>query len=157
MAIAAETGRLMLNWSRWKLGVPISVAVSGAYDLEARGRREETPTPLLNGEALDVDKAVMDLPGDLFHVVEQFWLKKGTLDQKARKCKCAPATFYRRLQDAHGRIHMHMDSLRARGQRMAAQESARMRPLCTACGRYHWLREPCLATTADSVPVVKPL
>lgn len=71
---AAEIERLMTNWARWKSGVSMSVAISGAYDLEARGRREAGSVPLLNGEASDVDAAVSSLPAELYDVVTIHWL-----------------------------------------------------------------------------------
>lgn len=125
--IDAETERRMRNWARWRLGVPIGLAVSGAYDLEAPGRREETSIPLLNGEAMDVDKAVDELPEDLKAVVKEYWLRNGTVTQKAKACRCAIATFYRRLHQAHQRVHDHLEQLRARGARLR-QAAAVVKP-----------------------------
>jgi hypothetical protein len=156
MAIAAETERMMRNWARWKTGAPIGLAVSSAYELEGRGRREEAPIPLLNGEAMDVDKAVLDLPGELFQVVEQHWLKRGTVKDKARRCHCSEATFYRRLDDAHARVHIFLDANRERHRRLAAHDArARLAPRCTRCGELHWLREPC--AQAEGEPLSNPL
>jgi hypothetical protein len=92
----AETHRMMTNWARWKTGAPIGLAVSGAYELEARGRREETSIPLLNGEAIDVDKAVDLLPKQVSLVVAEYWLRKGTVGRSCR-CRCSSKTFYLRL------------------------------------------------------------
>lgn len=129
VAMAAETERLMRNWARWRSGVPIGLAVSGAYDLEAPGRREETPIPLLNGEAVDVEEGVQALPTELKLVVYVHWLDrdlqekwiggKATTDRRARRCRCAVATYYRRLGHAHARIHLHLDHLRDRRRRIA--------------------------------------
>lgn len=146
MTIAAETERLMRNWARWKTGAPIGLAVSSAYELEGRGRREEAPVPLLNGEAMDTEKAVLDLPGDLFHVVELHWLKRGTIAEKARRCHCSEATYYRRLDDAHSRVHIFLDAMRATHRRHAAVLGQTLaKPTCTRCGERHWLSEPCAA------------
>lgn len=156
MAIAAETSRMMRNWARWKTGAPIGLAVSSAYQLEGRGRREEAPIPLLNGEALDVDKAVHDLPGELYHVVEQYWLKRGTMRDRARRCHCSEATFYRRLDDAHSRVHIYLDALRDAHRRRAASDSERRRmPRCTRCGDLHWLREACASEGQNHLAAVR--
>lgn len=113
----ADTHRMMTNWARWKTGAPIGLAVSGAYELEARGRREEASIPLLNGEASDVDQAIDLLPEPLRLVVAEYWLRKGTIREKLRRCRCGSETFYRRLHHSHDRIRAHLRSLRDRGLR----------------------------------------
>jgi DNA-directed RNA polymerase specialized sigma24 family protein len=119
VAIDADTQRMMNNWACWRSGVLIGTPISGAYDLEARGLREETSMPLLNGEALDVEAAVRQLPHELHAVVCEYWLRNGSSAQKARKCRCAAKTFYRRLEQAHSRIRIHLDSVRERSRKMA--------------------------------------
>lgn len=119
MAIDAETERLMLNWARWKSGASVTLAMSSAYDLEARGRREATPMPLINGEGVEVDAAVEQLPPELKLVVIQFWTKGGTIRQKARTCGCVERSLYNRLDDAHHRIRCHLS-----GQREIARRAA---------------------------------
>lgn len=119
MSIDAETERLMRNWARWKLGAPIGLALTGAYELEARGRREESSIPLLNGEAGDVDQGVELLPEELRQIVRAYWLGKGTTEEKARRARCALRTFWRRLEHAHSRIREHLDRLRRRSRRVA--------------------------------------
>lgn len=118
--IRAETERLMRNWAMWKQsGGTLNMAVTTAYELEGRGRREETSIPLLNGEAIDVDAAVKTLTVELAKVVDEYWLRRGNIMQKVRRCRCAVATFYRRLDLAHGQVHAHMDALRQRSRRFA--------------------------------------
>lgn len=113
-ATDAETHRMMTNWARWKTGAPIGLAVSSAYELEARGRREEMSIPLLNGEALDVDQGVDLLPKQVSLVVAEYWLRQGTIRQKLHRCRCSSKTFYLRLRQAHQRIHAHLRALRSR-------------------------------------------
>jgi len=108
MAIDADTERLMNNWARWRDGGGLSTPITAAYGLEARGRREEVSIPLINGEAVDVDAAVEDLPEPLKHVVVEFWCKPGTVRNKANRCGSAVDTFYRKLEDAHYRIRTFM-------------------------------------------------
>lgn len=124
--IDPETERLMRNWSRWKSGVPIGLAVSSAYELEARGRREEVSIPLLNGEAMEVDRAVEALPGELKDVIRRHWLQAGgTIRQRAKACRCAVATYYRRLHQAHQRIRATIHLRRERGRRIAGARANR--------------------------------
>jgi DNA-directed RNA polymerase specialized sigma24 family protein len=120
--IDVDTKRMMENWIRWKLGGggPGNPSVTSNYDLEARGRREQISTPLLNGEAIDVDAAVDKLPAQLKNVIVQYWLRRGSARQKAKACRCAPDTFYRRLAQAHDAIREHLKALRRRGERVRA-------------------------------------
>ena len=126
----AETARLMTNWARWKSGAGISVATSSAFNLEARGRREATSIPLLNGEASDVDHAVDALPPDLHKVIAVHWLdefidRRGKTrraqhaneQQRARACGCAPSTYWTRLKHAHERIRAVMRAKRQQAER----------------------------------------
>jgi DNA-directed RNA polymerase specialized sigma24 family protein len=130
MAIDWESRRIMLNWAQWKSGSPIGLASSNAYELEARGRHEETPIPLLNGEALDVDKAISELPPELSVAVAEYWLRKGTIREKLRRLRCAAETFYRRLDQAHRRVREHLQRLRDIGVRKrAALANGRQTPL----------------------------
>lgn len=116
MAIDAETDRLMNNWARWRDGGGVSCSVTAAYDLEARGRREEVSMPLINGEAVDVDAAVEDLQPQLKQVVIEFWTKPGTVRNKANRCGSAVDAFYRKLEDAHYRIRAFMSDRRAQSE-----------------------------------------
>lgn len=125
MSIDADTQRMMLNWARWRSGVLIGLPISGAYDLEAPGLREEVSMPLLNGEAMDVDEAVKQLHHELHAVLCEYWLRNGSATQKARKCRCAVGTFYRRLEHAHSRIRIHMDSVRERSRKKGEAYRAR--------------------------------
>lgn len=127
--VDAETHRLMTNWVRWKTGAPMGMAVSGAYDLEAPGRREETSIPLLNGEASDTDEAIDLLPEELQLVIAEYWLRKGTIRQKFHRCRCSERTFYRRLHQAHRRIKEHFQIVKNRRTRAAMNAQLRKNPL----------------------------
>ena len=123
----AETARLMQNWAQWRSGASISVAVSSAFDLEARGRREAVSVPLLNGEAVDVDSAVEALPTDLHVVVIEHWLKKGTAEKHARECGCGLTTYWKRLGHGHERIRALMRAKRTEAERTRAAYRAHHR------------------------------
>lgn len=130
MAIDAEITRIMTNWARWKSGVSLRAGVSAAYDMESHGRREEAPVPLANGEAMDVDAVVVMLPEELCTPVREWWLRGGTVEAKAKRCRCAVATLYRRLEHAHERVRDGLQArrdrgLQLRGQRAAVMEAAR--------------------------------
>ena len=116
MAIDAETERMMNNWARWRSGGGVSVAVTAAYDLEARGRREEVSMPLINGEAVDVDAAVEALPAELKQIVVEFWTKAGTIRNKANRCGSSVEPFYRKLEDAHYRIRTFLANRRQQAE-----------------------------------------
>lgn len=120
----------MTNWARWKSGAGVTMPTSSAFDLEARGRREGASTPLLNGEAVDVDAAVDALPAELRQVVYVHWLqqipdKRGRVRgwrnantrQRARACGCSEPTYYRRLRHAHERIRALMRAKRTEAER----------------------------------------
>lgn len=54
--------------------------------------------------AWEIERAVKSLPADLKLAIIQFYLKRGTSDQKARACGCSPRHFFRRIHSAHIRI-----------------------------------------------------
>lgn len=130
MTINVETQRLMTNWAMWKYsGGSIGLAMSGAYALEARGRREEVSMPIIDGEALDVDQAIEQLNDPLKLVLAEYWLRTGTIMKKVRSCRCAVATFYRRLDYSHSRIHAHLAALKQRRRAVNAALSPSQIPL----------------------------
>lgn len=105
----------MLNWAAWKLGGgSFFPPVTSAYDLEARGRHEETSVELINGEAIDVERGMATLADELKLVVAEYWLRRGTVRQKLKSCRCSSRTFYRRLDQAHRQIHEYIGALRGR-------------------------------------------
>ena len=118
MAIDTETERMMNNWALWRSGSMTGCAVSGAYELEARGRHGDTPMPLINGEAVEIDQAVQLLDYTQRSAVEEFWLRTGPVVDKARRCGCAVAALYRRLERAHQAIRAHRQQLLERAQRI---------------------------------------
>lgn len=117
MAIDAETTRLMTNWAQWRAGASVALAMSGAYDAAVRDTYD-TPMPLLNGEALEVNQAVEGLEASLAKAVTEFWCYSGNAAEKARRCGCALGTLYRRLDQAHAGVHAYRRELVARAQRI---------------------------------------
>lgn len=117
MAIDDETARLMNNWAQWRAGASVGLAMSGAYDAAIRDTFD-TPMPLLNGEALEVNQAVERLEAPLATAVTEYWCYSGNAVEKARRCGCALATLYRRLDQAHAGVHAYRRELLARVERM---------------------------------------
>ena len=113
MAIDNETTRLMTSWAMWRTGGSThGMAVSTAFS-EARDSYD-TPMPLINGEALEVDQAVHAMRPELQRVVIQFWCKRGTVAERAARAGCGMRTFYDRLDQAHAAVHAHRAELRRR-------------------------------------------
>lgn len=106
----------MQNWARWKSGAPIGVAISGAYDLEAPGRRDVGSMPLLNGEAADVDQAVSALPPELYDVITVHWLGK-------RRDRMSRATQQRTLPG--GKAYVLRHKLNEADEQLAAKVQGR--------------------------------
>lgn len=128
MAIDAETNRLMQNWALWRSGSLTGVPSSGAYELEGRGSRAELPMPLINGDAVEIDQAVGQLDAPLKLAVEEYWLRAGSIEEKARRCGCEARTLYRRLDRAHAGIHANRRAKREASER---QRKARSHSHCT--------------------------
>ena len=118
VAISFETERVMTNWARWRTGALVGLSVSGAYQLEAKGPRAETPIPIINGEAVEVDQAVQSLDAPLKGAVEEYWLRSGPVVDMARRLGCGVTTLYRRLERAHQAVELFRHQLRARTLRM---------------------------------------
>ncbi len=116
MALDPEMTRLMLNWTQWRCGGSIRMAMSGAYDGMPRDPWDE-PIPLMNGEAVDVEAAVERLEEHIRKATEEFWLRTGNARDKAKRCGCSEAALYRRLDQAHAFVRAYLNELRARGQR----------------------------------------
>lgn len=132
-AEAAEILRLMENWARWKSGAGVAAPVSQAWTLEAKGTRSGTPTPLLNGEAADVDAAVDALPEHLRLVVNVHWRdivpdlkgrareqRGATMALRAKACRCSVRSYYRWLDQAHARVLALMAARRVEAERARA-------------------------------------
>lgn len=117
MSIDDETTRLMLNWAQWRTGASVSMAMSGCYTGMAAGDSYDTPMPLLNGEAIEVNQAVERLEPHQGKAVTEFWCYSGNPYEKAARLGCSPAAMYRRLEQAHAFVHAYRRELRAKAER----------------------------------------
>ena len=117
MAIDSETSRLMQNWALWQSGASISCAVSGAYDAALKDAYD-TPMPLINGEAIEVNQAVEAMAPHLAKAVREYWCKPASAHVVAMSCSCSIAALYRRLDQAHARVHDHRRVLKDRAARV---------------------------------------
>jgi hypothetical protein len=147
----AEIHRLMSNWAQWKVGgASISLALSGAYRLAARGRRDAGSVPLIDGEALAVDHAVTSLPRELRQAIEARWLdelpdqhgrprkrRSASLTARAQACGCSLPTYYRRLDRAHEQVMALLQAKRndARYRRAQAEATVEHTPPKSASAR----------------------
>lgn len=121
MKLDAETTRVMENWAGWRRGDSIGAAVSSAY----RDVRDayDMPLPLINGEAVDVQKAIDRLEPHQAKAVEEFWVRRGQLHQIVRACGCSKAALYRRLDQAHRFIHAFLAELKTRAERLRKERA----------------------------------
>ena len=121
--------RRMQNWRRWRLGGGSLAKTGGspaAYERMASGlydrfqpRNRESSVPLLEGEAMDTDRAVRALERALRAAVETMYLAKGSLHAKARSCGCRREGLLMRLDIARAQILNHVQHQRE--QRIRAQ------------------------------------
>jgi DNA-directed RNA polymerase specialized sigma24 family protein len=59
---------------------------------------------VIDEESADTDRAVTRLPAALKHVIVVYYLKPGTVEQKAKDCRCCRKTLFNRLHHAHQRL-----------------------------------------------------
>ena len=145
--------RRMQNWRRWRLGGGSLASTGGsplAYERMASGiyerfeaRNREAKVPLLEGEAMDTDRAVRALERALRAAVETMYLAKGSLHAKARSCGCRREGLLMRLDLARVRIldhvqHQREQRLRAQaiGERAASEMSATTRAELSLPSRF---------------------
>ena len=97
-----EYERRMNNWARWRLSERRSFGGSPfpVYNLTPRPPRGENIMPLLAGEAIETDRAVLALPATLRRVVEVWFLREGSVDQKRRIVRCRRERMFGLLKEA---------------------------------------------------------
>lgn len=118
MAIDTETYRLMENWARWRAGCGIALAVSGAYSQQAKDAYD-TPLPLMNGDAVEVNQAVDRLELHLQKAVIEYWCWSGSFQEKVLRSGCgSERTMYRRLDQAHAFVHAFRREQRRASERL---------------------------------------
>lgn len=118
MAVDTETYRLMENWARWRAGCSIGMAVSSAYSQQIKDAYD-TPLPLMNGDAIEVNQAVDRLELHLQRAVVEFWCWSGQTQDKALRAGCGSvATLYRRLDQAHAFVHAFRREQRRSSERL---------------------------------------
>lgn len=126
MAVDAETYRLMENWARWRAGSPIGMAVSSAYSQQIKDAYD-TPLPLMNGDAIEVNQAIERIEEHLQRAVLEYWCWSGVTQDKALRAGCGSvATLYRRLDQAHASIHAYRRELRRTSERLNRASPIRM-------------------------------
>lgn len=99
--------RKLENWARWKLGDECFGGLSPypIYNLGPRPPRADPGMPMLNGEALDMDEVIKELPERYKLVVETEYCKPWLAQSKrAWRCGCCVNTYKTRLIEAKLRI-----------------------------------------------------
>lgn len=104
MSYYDDFDRMLDNWARWLFGgtVQSQVAISSIYRIGPRPPRYGNTMPMINGEAIDVDKAIRRLPRRYQQTLEvemQDWLFP-TKELKARRCGVCVRTYQTRIEDA---------------------------------------------------------
>lgn len=103
-------GRLR-DWAMWKLG-----AGGRGYDLADTPCVGDSPlsyVPLNDLECAQLDACICALQPLLRQAVEEMYLRLGTTEQAAAKCRCGRMTLWRRITDAHNLILGYLNDLGA--------------------------------------------
>lgn len=113
-AKGVEFERRMNNWRLWRISERRSLGGSPypIYNLTPRPPRGENIMPILAGEAEETDRAVRALPAQLLRVVEVWYLRAGSLNQKRKMLGCRRERVLQLIDEAHAKI---LGLLAARG------------------------------------------
>lgn len=109
----------LLRWADWSaLGKRAAGLWFARCSLADWGESGEAllPDVKLDEEASDTDRAVTQLPDDLRAAVRAMYLGRGTVEQRARDCRCHKNTLYNRVARAHGRLVGLFDTLKRERQ-----------------------------------------
>jgi len=95
------------QWAEWRerkaangLGFPRECVYTRLTPRDPTGAFD----PNVDESAWEVDQAIRALPDYLNRSVVEFYLRNGTVDQKARAVGCAPRTLFDRIHMAHNHI-----------------------------------------------------
>lgn len=119
--------RKMRNWARSNLGGGM-YAMTSAYD-GVRSDGYDTQMPILDGEAQDVDAALMTVPNRFRQAVMLFWTYEGReLTWLARRLECDYRAVERRVRQGHMLVIAQLARQRFAADRY--REAARMAAAC---------------------------
>lgn len=129
--------RMLDNWGRWRGGASVSSALSSArllMGVVARAENADRGGLVLNGEALDVEAAWVELEREDVRLaravqVRYVWPEIGER-QWAARCGVGLSAFYDRLQRGKTRMREHRDRL----HNINAMRRAQARKALTAGG-----------------------
>jgi hypothetical protein len=98
-----EIKRLLQNWLLWTQGGRGgSISPFPAYNLSPPGRRSAAVMPVLILDAEDVDVVLRDMPGYWRRILVDAYFASGGAEVLARRLKVSRATYWRRVDEAHG-------------------------------------------------------
>jgi len=111
------------EWALWKAGKRIcagGIKPSSAYGwIGVHGGNGDNAPPPLSYIPLDevrcaeVDRCICALEPLLRQAVEEFYLRLGTTEQAAARCKCSRMTLHRRVTEAHNLVLGYLNDLAA--------------------------------------------
>lgn len=112
MAADFEYERRMNNWRLWRLSERRSFGGSPfpVYNLTPRPPRGENIMPILAGEAVETDRAVMALPRPQRRAVEVWFLAVGSVNEKRKMLRCRRERMFELLEEARRLIGANLVS-----------------------------------------------
>lgn len=94
----------LAKWGEWSarresggLGFPRECSYTR---LQARSGEGFAASPDVDSDAMDTERAVNELPEHLRDTVRAYYVKPGTVEQKARDLRCGRDTVYSRIERA---------------------------------------------------------
>jgi hypothetical protein len=102
----------MNNWRLWRLSERRSFGGSPfpVYNLTPRPPRGENIMPILAGEAVETDRAVMALPRPQRRAVEVWFLAVGSVNEKRKMLRCRRERMFELLEEARRLIGANLVS-----------------------------------------------
>lgn len=105
----------MQQWAEWAamresgaVGYPRECSYTR---MQARSGSSGYHSPEIDMEAMEIEDAVRELPDYLRCTVREYYVKPGTIEQKAKELRCHRDTIYTRISQAHIMISCWLNSL----------------------------------------------
>jgi len=92
---------LWVKWSMTRLDAGLGYPHECAFIKIPGSPNHASP---MDEAAWEIERAVRSLERDLNKAMIEFYLRRGTVDQKARACQCGRRTLFDRVHRAHCRI-----------------------------------------------------
>ena len=106
----------MMQWAEWSA---LREAGAAGYPRECSYTRMQPRapgagfhTPDVDMDAMAIDRAVHELPSLIRLTVHEYYIRPGTIEQKARALRCNRDTVFARINAAHLLIPVLLESFR---------------------------------------------